>query len=57
MSKEANKIIESKEDHVFNLNKKGLIPIVVVYLHPHHIEKEQSLRQGYEHQHTYYEPT
>jgi hypothetical protein len=39
------------------LKKKGSIPKVVLYRHPHHIEKQQSSRQGHEHQHTFYGPT
>jgi hypothetical protein len=35
------------------LKKKKPILTVVVYCHPHHIEKQQSSRQGREHQHTY----
>jgi hypothetical protein len=36
-NKEYKKIIDSKEHHVAELKKKGLIPKVVVYRHPHHI--------------------
>jgi hypothetical protein len=38
---------------VVELKKKGTIPTVVVYLHPHHIETQQSSRKGCENQHTY----
>jgi hypothetical protein len=41
-NKESNKITESKAHHVTKLKKKGLIHIVVVYHHPHHIEKQHS---------------
>jgi hypothetical protein len=33
--------------------KKKNIPTVVVYLHPHHIETQQSSRQGHVNQHIY----
>ena len=39
------------------MKKKGLIPTVVIYHHPHHIEKQKSSRQGHEHQQTYYGST
>jgi hypothetical protein len=48
-------IFDSKEHHVAQLKKKGQIP-TVVYHHLHHLEKQDSSRQGREHQHTY-EPT
>ena len=35
------------------MKKKGLIPTVVIYHHPHHIEKQKSSRQGRENQHMY----
>jgi hypothetical protein len=49
-NKEAKKVIESKEQCVAYLKKTKQIPTVVVYHHP---EKQQSSRQGHEHQHTY----
>jgi hypothetical protein len=52
-NKKSKEIIDSKEHYVVELKKKELIPTVVVYHHPHHIEKQQSSRQGREHQHTY----
>ena len=52
-NKEAKEVIESKAEYVADLMKKEQIPTIVVYCHPHHIEKQQSSRQGHEHQHTY----
>jgi hypothetical protein len=52
-NKEAKVVIDSKAQCVADLKKKEHIPTVVVYLHPHHIEKQQSSRQGHEHPHTY----
>jgi hypothetical protein len=52
-NKEAKEVIDSKAQCVADLKKKEQIPTVVVYRHPHHIEKQQSSRQGHEHQHTY----
>jgi hypothetical protein len=50
---EAKEVIDSKAQCVTDLKKKEHIPIVVVYLHPHHIEKQQSSRQGHDLQHIY----
>jgi hypothetical protein len=55
-NKEAKEVIESKAQCVTYLKKTKQIPTVVVYCHPHHIDKQQSSRKGREHQHTY-EPT
>jgi hypothetical protein len=52
-NKEDKEVIDSKTQCVANLKKKTQIPTVVVYRHPHHIEKQQSSRQGHEHQHIY----
>jgi hypothetical protein len=52
-NKEAKEVIESKAQCVAYLKKTEQIPTVVVYRYPHHIEKQQSSRQGCEHQHTY----
>jgi hypothetical protein len=52
-NKESKEIIDSKENHIANLKKKWPTPKVVVYRHPHHIEKQQSSMWGCEHQHTY----
>jgi hypothetical protein len=46
-------VSDSKTQCVAESNKKALIPTIVVYRHPHHIEKQKSSRQGREHQHTY----
>jgi hypothetical protein len=50
-NKYSKEISDSKGHHGAELNTKEKIPIVMVYLHPHHIEKQQSSRQG--HPHTY----
>jgi hypothetical protein len=52
-NQEAKEVIESKEQCVSYLKKKEWIPTFVVYLHPHHIEKQKSSREGCEHQHIY----
>jgi hypothetical protein len=52
-TKEAKEVIDSTTQGVADLKKKEPIPTVVVYRHPHHIEKQQSSRQGREHQHMY----
>jgi hypothetical protein len=52
-TKEAKEFIDSKTQAVADLKKNEPIPTVVVYHHPHHIEKQQSSRQGVAHQHTY----
>ena len=43
----------TQRNNVADLSKNELIPIVVVYHHPHHIEKQQSSRQGREYQPLY----
>jgi hypothetical protein len=50
-------INDSKEPHVEESKKEEPIAKVVVYRHPHHPEKQQSSRQGHEHQQTYYGST
>jgi hypothetical protein len=40
-NKEAKEVIDSKAQCVANLKKKKHIPTIVVYRHPHHIEKQQ----------------
>jgi hypothetical protein len=52
-NQEAKEVIESKAQCVADLTKKEQIPTVVVYHHPHHLEKQQSSKQGHEYQHTY----
>jgi hypothetical protein len=52
-NQEAKEVIDSKAQSVADLKKKEQIPTVVVYRHPHHIEKQQSSRQGRVHQHIY----
>jgi hypothetical protein len=52
-NQEAKEIFNSKAQCVADLKKKEQIPTIVVYRHPHHIEKQQSSRQGREHQHIY----
>jgi hypothetical protein len=52
-NKETKEVIDSKVQGVEYLKEKEPIPTVVVYHHPQHIEKQQSLRQGHQHQHTY----
>ena len=47
---EANEVIDSKAQCVTYLNKKEHISTIVIY---RHIDKQQSSRQGHEHQHTY----
>jgi len=39
-NKEAKDATESKEHHIAELKKKGTVPKVVVYFHPHHTEKQ-----------------
>ena len=39
---EAKEVIDSKAQSVVDLKKKEQISTIVVYLHPHHIEKQQS---------------
>jgi hypothetical protein len=50
---EDKEVIDSKEQCVADLKKKEQIPTVVVYHHPHHIEKQQSSRKGCDNQHIY----
>ena len=50
---EAKEVIDSKEQSVADLKKKEQIPTVVLYHHPHHIEMQNSSRQGHVHQHIY----
>jgi hypothetical protein len=52
-NQEAKEVIDSKAQSVADLNKKEKIPTVVVYHHPHHIETQNSSRQGHVHQHIY----
>jgi UDP-2,3-diacylglucosamine pyrophosphatase LpxH len=52
-TKEAKEVIESKAQGVADLKEKEPIPTIVVYHHPHHIEKQQSSRHMRENQHTY----
>jgi hypothetical protein len=52
-NQEAKEVIDSKAQSVADLTKKEKIPIVFVYHHPHHIETQQSSRQGCENQHIY----
>jgi hypothetical protein len=52
-NQEAKEVIDSKAQSVADLKKKEQIPTVVVYRHPHHIEKQQSSRKGCVHQHIY----
>jgi hypothetical protein len=46
-------VSESKAQCVADLKETEKITIVVVYRHPHHIEKQQSSRQGCEHKNIY----
>jgi hypothetical protein len=50
-NQEAKEVIDSKAQCVADLKKTKHIPTIVVYRHPHHIEKQQSSRQWREHQH------
>jgi hypothetical protein len=52
-NQKAKEVIDSKAQSVADLKKKQQIPTVVVYRHPHHIETQQSSRQGCVHQHIY----
>jgi hypothetical protein len=52
-NREAKKVLDSKAQCVVDLKKKEHIPTIVVYHHPHHIETQQSSRQGRVHQHIY----
>jgi hypothetical protein len=52
-NQEAKEVIDSKAQSVADLKKKEQIPTVVVYRHPHHIETQNSSRQGHVHQHMY----
>jgi hypothetical protein len=52
-NQEPKEVIDSKAQSVADLKKKEQIPTVVVYRHPHHIETQQSSRQGRVHQHIY----
>ena len=52
-NQEAKEFIDSKAQSVADLKKKEKIPTVVVYFHPHHIEMQNSSRQGHVHQHIY----
>ena len=47
-NQEAKEVIDSKAQCVADLKKKEQIPTVVVYRHPHHIEKQKSSRQGHD---------
>jgi hypothetical protein len=51
-SHEAKEVIDSKAQCVADLKKKKHIP-TVVYLHPHHIETQQSSKKGRGNQHIY----
>jgi hypothetical protein len=42
INKEAKEVIDSKAQGVAYLKTKEPIPTVMVYHHPHHIEKQQS---------------
>jgi hypothetical protein len=52
-NQQAKEVIDSKAQSVADLKKKEQIPIVIVYRHPHHIETQQSSRQGRVYQHIY----
>jgi hypothetical protein len=52
-NQESKEVIDSKAQSVADLKKKEQIPTIVVYRHPHHIETQQSSRQGCVHQHIY----
>jgi hypothetical protein len=52
-NQEDKEVIESKAQCVADSMNKEHIPTIVLYYHPHHIEKQQSSRQGREHRKIY----
>jgi hypothetical protein len=54
LKKEAKELHDSKEPHVEESKSEEPRAKVVIYRHPHYLDKQQSSRQEHGHQHTYY---
>jgi hypothetical protein len=52
-NQDVKEVIDSKAQSIADLKKKEQIPTFIVYCDLHHVEIQQSSRQGHVHQHIY----